>query len=120
MKRIAIALFLIAPLAFGQGTGVRKRRPLPNEFGNVVMNNFSEKNGMAPVVFSHWVHRAKYTCRLCHVDIGFAMEAGGTRIKESDNQKGFYCGACHNGKTAFSAEVRKAGAQDVKNCDRCH
>ena len=115
MKRIAIALLLIAPVAFGQGTGVRKRRPLPSEFGNVVMNNFSEKNGMAPVVFSHWVHRAKYTCRVCHVDIGFAMEAGGTRIKEAENQKGFYCGACHNGKTAFAAETKTD-----KNCDRCH
>jgi c(7)-type cytochrome triheme protein len=84
------------------------------------MNNLSEKNGMAPVVFSHWLHRSKFTCRLCHVDIGFAMQANGTAIREEDNRKGFYCGACHNGKIAFAATVRKSPMEEEKNCDRCH
>ena len=114
-----VSLFVVVAV-FAQPKGVKKRRPLPDEFGTVVMNNLSAKNGMAPVAFSHWMHRAKFTCRLCHVDIGFAMEANGTRIREEDNAKGYYCGACHNGRTAFAAVTRLANGQEAKNCDRCH
>ncbi len=105
---------VFAYAAFGQ-QGVKKRRPLPQEFGNVVMNNFAEKNGEAPVVFSHWLHRSRFTCRLCHVDIGFAMEANGTQMREADNVRGAYCGACHNGKIAFAAH-----GSGPKTCERCH
>ena len=114
--RLRLWFFIIfvgaLPLFADQASGVKKRRPLPDEFGNVVINNFSQKNNVAPVVFSHWFHRSKYTCRLCHVDIGFAMEANGTRIREEDNRKGLYCGACHNGKYAFASQTQ--------TCDRCH
>lgn len=112
---IAFALLVSSPLVLAQGKGVKKRRPLPSEFGNVVMSNLSEKNGMAPVTFSHWLHRSKFTCRLCHVDIGFAMQANGTEVREDDNRKGFYCGACHNGRVAFAGQTSQE-----KNCDRCH
>jgi len=123
VARIPILFLLIASFvlpAFAQGKGVKKRRPLPDESGNVVMNNLSQKNGLAPVVFSHWVHRAKFTCRLCHVDIAFAMEANGTQMREEDNRKGYYCGACHNGKIAFPAILRKPSGEEARNCDRCH
>lgn len=116
----ALTLMLAISASFAQGTGVRKRRPLPHEFGNVVMNNLSEKNGVAPVVFNHWLHRARFTCRLCHVDIGFAMQANGTNVREEDNRKGFYCGACHNGVTAFGAIGVKHTGGETRNCDRCH
>jgi c(7)-type cytochrome triheme protein len=115
-----LVLLLAVPLSVAQGTGTKKRRPLPHEFGNVVMNNLSQKNDITPVVFSHWLHRARYTCRLCHVDIGFAMEANGTTVHEEDNRKGFYCGACHNGTIAFGATGVKRGGGEVRNCDRCH
>ncbi len=114
---VAVVLLAVMATVFAQGTGVRKRRPLPAEFGNVVMNNLSEKNDVAPVVFSHWLHRSRFTCRLCHVDIGFAMQANGTAVREEDNRKGYYCGACHNGRIAFAA-TEKGG--EVKNCARCH
>ena len=107
MKKIittGILVCLFAAAAFAQ-TGIKKKRPLPFEYGRVVIHNFSEKSGLAPVVFDHWLHRAKYTCRLCHVDIGFAMKAGETGIKASDNMAGYYCGACHNGRT--TADDRK-------------
>jgi c(7)-type cytochrome triheme protein len=107
-RTVVLALIVLAPFALAQG--MKKRRPLPDEFGRVVMNNFSEKNGVAPVVFDHWLHRSKFTCRLCHVDIGFAMQANATQVHEDGNRKGFYCGACHNGKTAF----------EMASCDRCH
>jgi len=63
-----------------------RRKTEPHEFGTIVMNNFSEKKFIAPVVFKHWLHRSKYTCRLCHVDIGFAMKTGETGITENDKK----------------------------------
>jgi c(7)-type cytochrome triheme protein len=90
----------------------------PADYGKVVINNGSQKAGLAPVVFDHWLHRAKYTCRLCHVDIGFGMKAGSDVITAADNAKGLYCGVCHNGKTVFAACT--ADKSDVKRCERCH
>ena len=54
---------LIIGIAFAQ-TGVKKRRPLPFEYGRVVIDNYSKRYRLAPVVFDHWLHRAKFTCRL--------------------------------------------------------
>jgi len=120
LAAVALAV-LFGSAALAAPTGVRKRVPRPEEYGNVVINNASEANGVAPVVFKHWLHRARYTCRLCHVDLGFAMDAGGTGVTEEDNRNGLYCGACHDGKTAFPPERRKMLlGKKVKNCGRCH
>lgn len=128
MKKVFLILCMIlvfAGLAFGQG-GVKKKRSLPYEYGNVIISNYSEKAGLAPVEFNHWLHRAIYTCRLCHVDLAFGMKAGATNIKASDNKKGYYCGACHDGKMMydnkpiFDACLPKYTQEDVKRCDRCH
>src|SRR5512143_3506137 len=99
MKRIFCAALLLSVLlgVVSAQDGTKKKRPLPYEYGRVIINNYSEKSGLAPVVFDHWFHRTKYTCRLCHVDIGFAMKSGATAIKASDNISGYYCGTCHNG-----------------------
>jgi len=123
-------LFLIILVCSGIAlaqTGTKKKRPLDFEYGRVVLNNYSEKAGFAPVVFNHWLHRAKFTCRLCHVDIGFAMKAGATDIKATDNMSGYYCGTCHNGKTLFSGSgkvfeacSKKLSAEDGRRCERCH
>ncbi|MBI4687618.1 MAG: hypothetical protein HY756_07530 [Nitrospirae bacterium] len=125
MKKLipfAIVFFLIFIItaAFAQTKGVKKKSPPRHEYGNVVINNSSTKNKIAPVVYNHWLHRAKYTCRLCHVDIGFEMKAGGTGITEKDNKNGLYCGACHNGKEAFAPEEKTPNNEVKKNCDRCH
>jgi c(7)-type cytochrome triheme protein len=125
MKIKALMIILVIALvgvsiAFAQSIGVRKRAKRPNEYGNVVMNNYSERNNIAPVVFNHWLHRALYTCRLCHVDLGFGMVAGSTEATEEDNKNGIYCGACHDGKEAFGfTEVDSAG-NEIKNCYLCH
>lgn len=99
------------------------RASSPSDYGKVVMNGFSQKEGLAPVVFDHWLHRAKYTCRLCHVDIGFNLKAGTTEIRAADNMKGLYCGVCHNGnmqeggrKIFASCSAEKSDAR----CQRCH
>jgi len=128
MKRW-IGIVLVFPLlaSFAQAqTGTKKRRPLPYEFGGVVISNFSSGAGLSPVQFDHWFHRAYYTCRLCHVDIGFGMKANSTGIRAEDNMKGYYCGACHNGRTAFG-DRKVFGAcatmytrDDQKRCTRCH
>ncbi len=110
---LCFVLLLSASIVFATTFGTKKRMKRPHEFGNVVINNYSEKKNIAPVVFKHWIHRKKFTCRLCHVDIGFAMEAGGSDIREEDNQIGLYCGTCHNGNVSFNS-------QDKDNCDRCH
>lgn len=128
MKRafIAVALILVfSGLTMAQ-TAVKKKRPLPYEYGRVTINNFSEKAGLAPVVFEHWLHRAKFTCRVCHVDIGFAMKTGATGIKAADNMRGYYCGTCHNGKmvsedrTVFESCSTKVPPGSAWKCERCH
>jgi len=122
---IIALMFVFAGITIAQ-TGVKKRRPLPYEYGNVVMNNYSEKAGLAPAEFNHWLHRGIYTCRLCHMDIGFAMKANGSGIKATDNAKGYYCGTCHNGKMLynkkpiFSACAIKYTQEDKKRCEKCH
>ena len=80
------------------------------EYGDVVLNNFSDEINFRPVVFPHWFHRIRYTCKVCHDDLEFKFKAGGNNIKMSDILNGRYCGACHNGKIAW----------DIENCDLCH
>jgi c(7)-type cytochrome triheme protein len=116
---LAGLLVFIIGIAFAE-TGVKKRRPLPFEYGRVVINNYSEAADFSPVVFDHWLHRAKFTCRLCHVDIGFAMEANETGIRADDNNNGYYCGSCHNGKAAFSSCRNDFVEKDFATCIRCH
>jgi c(7)-type cytochrome triheme protein len=100
--------------------GKRRRRPKPHEYGATLINTASTANGIGAVEFPHWLHRSKYTCRLCHIDIGFAMSAGETGIKESDNRHGLYCGTCHDGSIAFGWKANGDGAEDKENCVRCH
>lgn len=119
------------------GGGVKKKRPLPHAYGRVVIDNYKEAwhvRGVlaVPVVFDHWLHRARFTCRLCHIDIAFAMEAGVTGIRASDNINGYYCGTCHNGKMVYNGEkvfdscskdFQKEDnnwEKDIKRCIRCH
>jgi len=128
MKRRAICLFLLlgAAASAADQPKTKRRRPLPHEYGRVVIANHSEEAHLAPVVFDHWFHRSRYTCRLCHVDIGFAMKAGGTDIRAADNMKGVYCGACHNDRTQpggmkpFAACDRPSTVAPSPRCVRCH
>ncbi|HTG81935.1 MAG TPA: c(7)-type cytochrome triheme domain-containing protein [Geobacteraceae bacterium] len=129
MKRLVLWISLIvlvcAGIASAQG-GVKKKRPPGYEYGNVTINNFSANAGLAPVVFQHWSHRSRFTCRVCHVDIGFAMKAGATRVRAADNMKGYYCGTCHNGSMQFNKEKvfeacsKVSSSVDQKRCNKCH
>ena len=80
------------------------------EYGDIVLNNFSDEGGIRPVIFPHWFHRIRYACKSCHSDIGFPFKAGGSQVDMLKIINGEYCGACHNGQIAWS----------VENCDLCH
>lgn len=80
------------------------------EYGDIVINNFSDQAGMRPVVFPHWFHRIRFRCKVCHADLGFKFQAGGNQISMLKIIDGTYCGACHNGEVAWS----------VENCNLCH
>jgi len=126
MNKRAVVISMLVVAAIGPSlaqTGTKQKRPLPYEYGQVVIDNFSRKAGREPVVFEHWIHRAKFTCRVCHVDLGFAMKAGGTGITAADNARGKYCGTCHNGKRVFAdgqTAFAACAEEDSKRCDRCH
>jgi c(7)-type cytochrome triheme protein len=88
--------------------------PPADQYGNLLINRTSEKNRVKPATFSHWVHRQKHTCRVCHFELEFSMKVNTTEITEAANRSGRYCGAggCHDGKVAFS--------HDRPNCEKCH
>jgi c(7)-type cytochrome triheme protein len=94
----------------------------PADYGKVILDTYSSTSP-GGVVFDHWLHRSKFTCRLCHVDIGFAMEAKATGIRAGTNRQGFHCGACHDGKRIIDGKTIFASCSDEKSdkrCARCH
>lgn len=129
MKRILTVILLVlgfAGLAFSAG-GVKKKKVLEQDYGSIVLDVNSLKAGVNPVLFEHWVHRKAFTCRVCHVDVGFSMKANEGGIRAVDNMKGYYCGACHNGKSSFAGGEKLFAAcsdnfskENMKRCLRCH
>lgn len=67
-------------------------------------------------IFSHKVHTmdAGITCDACHDDL-FTMETGAVlatgKMTMAAMEEGKYCGACHDGKTAFASNTQ---------CASCH
>ena len=108
----ALALALAASVALAQEFKLPPHPPAPR-FGNVLITRTTADSAMKSVVFPHWIHRMRYTCRVCHLELDFAMRPNATEITEDANRKGAYCGACHDGRAAFAVK-------DEKNCVRCH
>lgn len=92
-------LFLMLPAGVAQA-----------EYADVVLNHAAEKNGMRPVIYSHWFHRIRFRCKVCHSELGFKMRAGANNITMDAIIEGRFCGMCHNGEIAWS----------VERCDMCH
>jgi c(7)-type cytochrome triheme protein len=67
-----------------------------------------ETSGM-PVNFTHQNHARRFNCGECHPRL-FLMKKGSTKLAMDDMYKGNTCGACHNGKKAFS----------TSSCAKCH
>lgn len=101
---IAVAFLLVVVSAVVTAPEVQA------EYGDVVLNNYSDKAGMRPVVFPHWFHRVRFRCKACHADLGIKFKAGGNEINMVKIIDGQYCGACHNSKVAWG----------VESCDLCH
>jgi c(7)-type cytochrome triheme protein len=80
------------------------------EYGDVLLNRYSEKGGVRPVVFPHWFHRIRFRCNVCHHELGFEMRAGANDVRMSDIIEGRFCGTCHNSDIAWGTE----------RCDLCH
>jgi c(7)-type cytochrome triheme protein len=105
IREWTFGLLLLCVLAILIGTPVARA-----EYGDVVINNYSDKAGMRPVVFPHWFHRVRFSCKVCHADLGFQFRAGGNDINMVKIIDGQFCGACHNGEVAWS----------IENCNLCH
>jgi len=123
LKAIAVALAITVVAAGAEAWN----SAAPSGYGRVIIRNHAERAGLAPVVFDHWIHRSRFTCRLCHIDIGFAMNEGATNITAATNRQGFYCGACHDGKRTFGGKKAFAACSeglpkenDAARCGRCH
>jgi c(7)-type cytochrome triheme protein len=69
---------------------------------------FVYSSGGFPARFNHENH-AKLGCKECHMGI-FPMKKGISRMTMDSIYEGRYCGACHNGKKAFSSS----------ECGLCH
>jgi c(7)-type cytochrome triheme protein len=66
--------------------------------------------GAGNVLFSHDAHLGAYGCKDCH-DRFYRLGKRNKGIPMAKMEKGQSCGACHDGKTAFTVK---------ENCDRCH
>ncbi len=104
---LTFVMWMVFALLFGVLVTVDMTRA---EYGDVVINNYSDDAGMRPVIFPHWFHRVRFRCKVCHADLGFQFKAGGNDINMVKIIEGQYCGACHNGEIAWS----------VENCNLCH
>jgi c(7)-type cytochrome triheme protein len=83
--------------------------------GNFVMKTRKkemDKEGLAPVLYPHWLHRIYFECKVCHNDI-FKMKRWSNDISQKKITEGKQCGVCHNGTIAFAADK-------AEGCDRCH
>lgn len=70
---------------------------------------FKEKT-TGDVLFSHKFHTGLYSCADCHVSI-FKTDRSKVKVSMQKMEEGKSCGACHDGKTAFSVK---------DTCEACH
>ena len=75
--------------------------PSEAEYGDVVLNRYSEAAGVRPVIYPHWFHRIRFRCKVCHHELGFEMRAGANDVRMDDLSQGRFCGMCHNNEIAW-------------------
>ncbi|MBI2354577.1 MAG: cytochrome c3 family protein [Deltaproteobacteria bacterium] len=100
MRRIAAVTALVVLTTFGGALAAVGG-------GDVVLKN---KGG--DTLFSHSLHvdGAGLECTACH-DKLYLSKGQHKKVTMKEMQKGKSCGACHNGKTAFSVKG---------DCAKCH
>jgi c(7)-type cytochrome triheme protein len=62
------------------------------------------------VTFSHKTHGGLFSCSECHVSI-YAPVRNTSKVSMKEMESGKSCGACHEGKSAFSVKDK---------CEACH
>jgi c(7)-type cytochrome triheme protein len=70
---------------------------------------FTDKDA-GNITFSHKSHTGLYKCGECHTKL-FATARSKKKVTMQEMEKGKSCGACHDGKTAFTVK---------ENCATCH
>ena len=109
---LILLFILVNPVMAGDPLWWKLPSLPPSElYGNILIDRASTSAGVKPVTFSHWSHRVKYTCRVCHYELEFNMMLNTTMITEEQNKYGRYCGACHNNRIAFG--------HTKENCKKC-
>jgi c(7)-type cytochrome triheme protein len=69
--------------------------------------------GQGTVKFKGSEHAEKgYKCDACHPSL-FQNKYGSAKMTMTALNNGQFCGACHNGKTAF-------GTNEPRKCHKCH
>lgn len=108
---ILLAALLPAYLSFAQGTDEEYDEDSYGPEAPIIWTK-----PVQAVVFEHKIHTmgAELDCDSCHDDL-FEMEAGTAEENEDFTMatlyEGGYCGACHDGSTAFASNTR---------CTSCH
>ena len=81
------------------------------DLGDIPFTRKATSGDTPTAVFPHAVHRAQFKCYVCH-DALFRMQSGANRVTMDAISQGKFCGACHDGKTAFPVAF--------ETCGRCH
>jgi len=100
----------------GAKAATAKAKPIKPVRGDItIARKGAEQGGMQgipPAVFPHLPHRVLFRCYVCHEPI-FKMQRGADAMTMDQITDGKYCGACHNGKTAFASD-------NLSSCSQCH
>ena len=102
LRRVGIWLFT---------TGLLARAALAVEGDVAFKREAGVEDDTPPAVFSHWSHRIRYKCYVCHPAI-FEMKVGANKITMDGIDGGKFCGTCHNGKISWESSF--------DTCNRCH
>ena len=111
--RKVVGAAAVASLVLALASGVvAEESGEPAEPGDIkFMRQAAGMDDVPPATFPHWIHRMAYTCYACH-ETPFKMQAGANLVTMDQIQNGQFCGACHDGKTAF--------VSNLTTCNRCH
>jgi c(7)-type cytochrome triheme protein len=94
------------------GTGKAKAiNAVPGHITMVRKDQSPALKSIPVAVFPHLPHRILFRCYVCH-DAIFKMKRGADVVTMKEINAHKYCGACHNGVTAF--------VPGFSECDRCH
>jgi c(7)-type cytochrome triheme protein len=104
LKALFLIPVLVSALAFISGEGFAVPSGKTVEFPD---------GSVGKVVFNGTIHADQgLKCMDCHTKI-FPMKKTTEELKMSEMNAGKYCGACHNGKKAFSTN-------NPADCSKCH